>query len=73
MTSFDQPTSPVFQEARHLELKNIQSTHKFEEWKMKNKVKTAHAALVACLNIGVDPPDVLKIEPCPKLECWIGM
>ena len=29
-------------------------------------------ALVVCLNIGVDPPDVLKIAPCARAECWIN-
>jgi regulatory associated protein of mTOR len=29
------------------------------------------AALCLCLNIGVDPPDVVKTYPCAKLECWI--
>ena len=24
-----------------------------------------------CLNIGVDPPDVIKISPCARLECWV--
>lgn len=24
-----------------------------------------------CLNIGVDPPDVVKTNPCAKLECWL--
>lgn len=26
---------------------------------------------VLCLNIGVDPPDVVKISPCARLECWV--
>jgi regulator-associated protein of mTOR len=26
---------------------------------------------VLCLNIGVDPPDVIKTQPCAKLEAWI--
>lgn len=34
------------------------------------KMKTVSVALVLCLNIGVDPPDVVKIEPCSRLECW---
>ncbi|KAH8415303.1 hypothetical protein KR222_002726 [Zaprionus bogoriensis] len=34
-------------------------------------MKTASVALVLCLNIGVDPPDVVKIQPCSRLECWI--
>jgi regulator-associated protein of mTOR len=35
-------------------------------------MKTVSVALVMCLHIGVDPPDVAKISPCSKLECWIG-
>ena len=23
------------------------------------------------MNIGVDPPDIVKVNPCAKLECWI--
>lgn len=34
-------------------------------------MKTVGVALVVCLNIGVDPPDVIKTTPCAKLECWI--
>ena len=35
-------------------------------------MKTVSVALVLCLNVGVDPPDVVKISPCARLECWIG-
>jgi regulator-associated protein of mTOR len=35
------------------------------------KLKTANAALVLCLNIDVDPPDVIKTNPCAVLECWV--
>lgn len=24
-----------------------------------------------CLNVGVDPPDVIKTQPCAKLEAWV--
>lgn len=24
-----------------------------------------------CLNIGTDPPDIVKTTPCAKLECWV--
>ncbi|KAL0487808.1 regulatory-associated protein of mTOR [Acrasis kona] len=41
------------------------------DWRMKQRLKTAQVALVMCLNIGVDPPDVIKVLPCAKLECWI--
>lgn len=34
-------------------------------------MKTVSIAILFCLNIGVDPPDVYKIDPCARLECWI--
>ncbi|KAG6812628.1 hypothetical protein H0H92_001711 [Tricholoma furcatifolium] len=36
-----------------------------------NRIRTAHAALVLCLNIDVDPPDIIKTNPCAVLECWV--
>ncbi|KAG5644146.1 hypothetical protein DXG03_009040 [Asterophora parasitica] len=35
------------------------------------RIRTAHAALVLCLNIDVDPPDIIKTTPCAVLECWV--
>ena len=35
-------------------------------------MKTVSVALVLCLNVGVDPPDVVKPQPCARVECWIG-
>ena len=43
----------------------------FQEWRMRQRLKTVSAALVVCLNLGVDPPDVVKTNPCAKLECWV--
>lgn len=41
------------------------------DWKvMKERQKTIAAAVVLCLNLGVDPPDVMKTYPCAKLEAW---
>lgn len=41
------------------------------DWKvMKERQKTIAAAVVVCLNLGVDPPDVMKTDPCAKLEAW---
>lgn len=37
------------------------------------QMKTVSVALVLCLNVGVDPPDIIKIQPCARLECWIGI
>ncbi|XP_014681197.1 PREDICTED: regulatory-associated protein of mTOR-like [Priapulus caudatus] len=38
---------------------------------MKERMKTVSVALVLCLNVGVDPPDIVKTQPCARLECWI--
>ena len=36
------------------------------------QMRTVSVALVLCLNVGVDPPDVVKTNPCARMECWIG-
>lgn len=41
------------------------------DWRMKERMKTVSVALVLCLNIGIDPPDVVKTNPCAKLEAWV--
>lgn len=41
------------------------------EWRMKDRMKTVSAILAICLNVGVDPPDVIKTNPCARLEAWI--
>ncbi|CAM8961889.1 unnamed protein product [Rhodiola kirilowii] len=41
------------------------------KWRPKDRMKTSCVALVLCLNINVDPPDVIKISPCARMECWI--
>lgn len=41
-------------------------------WRMREKMKTVNAALIMCLNIGVDPPDIVKTTQSSKLECWIS-
>ncbi|KAK0250781.1 Target of rapamycin complex 1 subunit kog1 [Friedmanniomyces endolithicus] len=42
------------------------------DWRMKDRLKTTAAILAVCLNVGVDPPDVIKTDPCAKLECWVN-
>lgn len=39
-------------------------------WRLKERMKTAGVALVLCLNLGTDPPDVIKPVPCARRECW---
>ncbi|GAA5955837.1 hypothetical protein JCM21900_001731 [Sporobolomyces salmonicolor] len=41
------------------------------DWRNRDRIRTASAVLVVCLRIGYDPPDVIKTDPCAKLECWV--
>ncbi len=49
----------------------VSSSNATPEWRSRDRLKTVSAALVVCLRIGYDPPDVVKTDPCAKLECWI--
>uniref|UniRef100_A0A4W4EIS3 Regulatory-associated protein of mTOR n=1 Tax=Electrophorus electricus TaxID=8005 RepID=A0A4W4EIS3_ELEEL len=61
----------AFMKKRHLE--KIEGSRALaQSWRMKDRMKTVSVALVLCLNVGVDPPDVVKTSPCARLECWIG-
>ncbi|KAG0761248.1 hypothetical protein G6F32_001269 [Rhizopus arrhizus] len=42
-----------------------------KDWRLRERIKTVSGLLVVCLNIGTDPPDTVKTNPCAKLECWI--
>ncbi|XP_060573452.1 regulatory-associated protein of mTOR-like isoform X2 [Ruditapes philippinarum] len=60
----------AYNELRHRE--KIEGSKKVtQSWRMKERMKTVSVALVLCLNVGVDPPDVVKTTPCARLECWI--
>ena len=39
-------------------------------WRPKQRTRTSGMALVLCLNIGTDPPDIVKPSPCARVECW---
>ncbi|KAJ8953916.1 hypothetical protein NQ318_019156 [Aromia moschata] len=68
ITDKDLPLS--FTQSRHLEpIEGIDCIT--QTWRMKERMKTVSVALVLCLNVGVDPPDVVKTQPCARLECWI--
>ena len=57
-------TPVAFLEPRHGE--NIVGTpipmDERENWRIKERMKTVSVALVLCLNLGVDPPDVVKVR-----------
>ena len=76
-TSTEIPPMPYWSAKRHLTCGNPTPG---PPWSSKNiawrgsspgKLKTANAALVLCLNIDVDPPDIVKTNPCAVLECWV--
>eukprot|EP00002_Diphylleia_rotans_P019938 TRINITY_DN3858_c0_g2_i1.p1 TRINITY_DN3858_c0_g2~~TRINITY_DN3858_c0_g2_i1.p1 ORF type:complete len:1260 (+),score=219.57 TRINITY_DN3858_c0_g2_i1:53-3832(+) len=70
-----QKVGGVYAEARYVDEAELmtffQDPSKVAAWRVKERMKTVGVALVLCLNIGVDPPDVLKIPPFAKLQCWI--
>ena len=39
-------------------------------WRLKRKTNSVGVALVVCLNIGTDPPDIFKPANCARKECW---
>nr|XP_027213502.1 regulatory-associated protein of mTOR-like [Penaeus vannamei] len=67
----DEEPITVLTEARHLETITAPNTAA-HSWRLKERMKTVSVALVLCLNIPVDPPDIVKTQPCARLEAWIG-
>ncbi|KAM6498755.1 hypothetical protein JOM56_006703 [Amanita muscaria] len=71
------PPIPYWSAKRHLTCGNPTPGPPYSQtsipWRgtIPGKLKTANAALVLCLNIDVDPPDVVKTNPCAVLECWV--
>ncbi|TEB32325.1 hypothetical protein FA13DRAFT_1662659 [Coprinellus micaceus] len=71
------PSIPYWSAKRHLTCGNPTPnppwSQKQPPWRgaAPGRLKTAAAALVMCLNIDVDPPDVVKTNPCAVLECWV--
>ena len=71
------PPIPYWSAKRHLTCGNPTLGPPYSQksipWRgsIPGKLKTANAALVLCLNIDVDPPDVVKTNPCAVLECWV--
>lgn len=69
------PLLPVWSSKRHTSCGNPSPPSpgmpKMSPWRLRDKLKTTNAALVLCLNVEVDPPDVVKTNPCAVLECWV--
>lgn len=69
------PVLPLWSSKRHISCGNVSPPSpgmpKMSPWRLRDKLKTTNAALVLCLNVEVDPPDVVKTNPGAVLECWI--
>lgn len=72
MIIFDQPYMTQWTQKRHQTGGNPKPRDERDlpDWRMRERLRTVTAALVMCLNLGVDPPDVSKTNPCSKLICW---
>ncbi|GJJ13057.1 hypothetical protein Clacol_007306 [Clathrus columnatus] len=44
---------------------------KYTNWRFPAKIKMSNGILLLCLNLDVDPPDIVKTQPCAVLECWV--
>ncbi|KZS92589.1 hypothetical protein SISNIDRAFT_486598 [Sistotremastrum niveocremeum HHB9708] len=69
------PIIPHWTSKRHLTAGNPSppnpATPTLASWRIKDKVKSAHGVICACLNTVVDPPDVVKTNPCAVWEAWL--
>ena len=72
------PIHPYWAAKRHLTCGNPTppppGTPRMATWRSTpGKIKTAQAALVLCLqpNTDIDPPDIVKMNPCATLEAWV--
>lgn len=50
---------------------SVSTIEELLEWRVLDRVKTVAAGLLLCLNLGVDPPDACRPNPCARWECWI--
>lgn len=62
---------PLYANSRHGTFSLPEQDTPVIPWRMKERMRTVGAALVLCLNIGVDPPDLIRPDPCARLECWM--
>jgi hypothetical protein len=75
LTEYAAPSLSIFLEKKYMHeerhLKLVPKKKKEKRWRVNERTKTVTVAIVYCLNIGVDPPDIIKPVPCARLECWI--
>ena len=51
-----------FMKSRHLEvIEGLEDEG--TSWRIKDRMRTVNVVLSLCLNLGVDPPDVVKTDP----------
>jgi hypothetical protein len=50
---------------------NTNTSTALPDWRLKDRMKTVGVGLVTALNVGTDPPDIIKPHPCANLQCWM--
>jgi regulator-associated protein of mTOR len=60
-----------FNEERHSTSFHPSQRTKVAKWRVRGKSTTTSGTLIMCLNLGVDPPDIIKPHPCARLETWL--
>jgi len=40
-------------------------------WRLRDRMKTVGVGLIMALNVGTDPPDIVKPHPSATLQCWM--
>lgn len=51
--------------------RNFDNSETPPSWRLRDRMKTVGVGLVMALNVGTDPPDIIKPHPCAKLQCWM--
>jgi hypothetical protein len=62
--------NPLTESTTEVEKEDSSSTLK-PSWRLRDRMKTVGVGLVMALNVGTDPPDIIKPHPCAKMQCWM--
>eukprot|EP01134_Creolimax_fragrantissima_P004490 CFRG4490T1 len=63
----------AFSQPRYRNNEFIPTKQKLLKWRIRARMRTVCVGLIVALNIGVDPPDILKTDPCARMEAWIDI
>ncbi|KAJ1798303.1 Target of rapamycin complex 1 subunit kog1, partial [Coemansia sp. RSA 2599] len=71
----DKPVSQTLMESRidfHTHPRSLSLAHmQLADWRAHEKLRTLATLLVVCLNLGTDPPDLVRPSKTAVLEAWV--